>query len=366
MTGVESTGGAMADAGVAGRAVTGRPVTGGPMTGAGSTSGAMGGVEIAGQAVTGGGADLSAERKLVVHSREQVADGVVAIELRDPAGGELPAWAPGAHIDLVLGDDLVRQYSLCGDPADRTTWRIAVLREPAGRGGSAYVHDELHPCATILTHGPRNNFPLHPASRYLFVAGGIGITPILPMIAACGAEWRLAYGGRTAASMAFASELRAAHGDRVLLWPQDEHGLLDLDALLAEEPQDTLVYCCGPAPLLQAVEERCANRPLHVERFTPKDAGDPIMTGSFEVELATSGLTLTVPPDRSILEVVEEAGVQVLTSCREGTCGTCETPVLEGVVDHRDSLLTPEEEAANDVMFICVSRAACPKLVLEL
>ncbi|MEV1245327.1 PDR/VanB family oxidoreductase [Nonomuraea sp. NPDC050022] len=315
-----------------------------------------------------GGVCGAAERKVVVRAREQVAEGVVAIELRDPAGEELPVWTPGAHIDLVLGGgDLVRQYSLCGEPADRTTWRIAVLREPDGRGGSAYVHDELHPGATILTRGPRNNFPLHPATRYLFIAGGIGITPILPMITAVeGAQWRLAYGGRTVASMAFAGDLRATHGDRVLLWPQDEYGLLDLDTLLAEEPMDTLVYCCGPAPLLEAVEARCANRPLHVERFASKDTNAPDMTGAFEVELTASGLTLMVPPNRSILEVVEKAGVHVLTSCREGTCGTCETPVLAGVVDHRDSLLTPEEKAANDVMFVCVSRAACPKLVLEL
>ncbi|MEW9550666.1 2Fe-2S iron-sulfur cluster-binding protein [Nonomuraea sp. NPDC050783] len=338
------------------------PMTG-PMTSREGIAGTAGAAGAAGRADGG-----AAERKVVVHAREQVAEGVVTLELRDPAGGELPGWSPGAHIDLVLGGgDLVRQYSLCGDPADRTAWRIAVLREPAGRGGSAYVHDELRPGATVLARGPRNNFPLHPAARYLFIAGGIGITPILPMIAAVGgARWRLAYGGRTATSMAFADELRAAHGDRVLLWPQDEHGLLDLDALLAEEPLDTLVYCCGPAPLLEAVEARCADRPLHVERFTPKEAGEPVVAGAFEVELAVSGLTLTVPPDRSILQVVEEAGVPVLTSCREGTCGTCETPVLDGVVDHRDSLLTPEERAANDVMFVCVSRAACPKLVLEL
>lgn len=316
------------------------------------------------------GAASEAERKVVVHARERAADGVVALDLRDPAGGELPAWTPGAHIDLVLADGLVRQYSLCGDPADRTTWRIAVLREPDGRGGSAYVHDELHPGTAILIRGPRNHFPLHPASRYLFIAGGIGITPILPMVTAAGdAEWRLVYGGRSAASMAFARELQAAHGDRVVLRPQDEHGLLDLDRLLADEHPDTLVYCCGPAPLLEAVEARCAARPpgtLHVERFTPKDAGEPTRAESFEVELAATGLALTVPPERSILEVVEEAGVQILSSCREGTCGTCETAVLAGEVDHRDSLLTPDERAANDTMFVCVSRAACPKLVLDL
>jgi ferredoxin-NADP reductase len=309
--------------------------------------------------------------ELVVHSRAWAAEGVLVLDLRDPSGAALPPWTPGAHIDLLMPGDLVRQYSLCGDPAERLTWRIAVLREPEGRGGSALVH-ELLPGATVRVRGPRNHFPLQPASRYLFIAGGIGITPILPMIAAAdaaGAEWRLLYGGRTAASMAFTRELCAAHGDRVDLRPQDEHGLLDLESLLAEETPDTLVYCCGPAPLLDAVERRCADRPpgtLHLERFTPKDAGDPVLTASFEVELAGSGLTCTVPPERSILEVLEEAGVQVLTSCREGTCGTCETGVLAGTVDHRDSLLTPEEQAAGDTMLICVSRAACPKLVLDL
>ncbi|NJP98612.1 oxidoreductase [Nonomuraea sp. FMUSA5-5] len=312
-------------------------------------------------------ASIVEERKLVVHARARAADEVITLDLRDPDGAELPSWTPGAHLDLVLAGDLVRQYSLCGDPADRTTWRIAVLREPGGRGGSAFVHDELHPGATILVRGPRNHFPLHPAPRYLFIAGGIGITPILPMVAAAeaaGAGWRLAYGGRSRASMAFVGDLR--DDDRVTVWPQDERGLLDLDALLAEAAPGTLVYCCGPAPLLAAVEERCPPDVLHLERFTPKDAGPPVVAGPFEVELAGSGRTLTVPPGRSILDVVEEAGVPVLSSCREGTCGTCETGVLAGAVDHRDSLLSAEERAANDVMFICVSRAAGPKLVLDL
>jgi ferredoxin len=169
--------------------------------------------------------------------------------------------------------------------------------------------------------------------------------------------------------MAFLDTLEAAHGPRVQLHPQDEVGLIDLDRILGIPQPDTLVYCCGPEPLLVAVEKRCADWPpgtLHVERFAAKDVGEPVLTGAFEVELATSGATLTVPPDKSILQVVEEAGVAVLSSCQEGTCGTCETTVLEGTVDHRDSLLSPEEQAANDTMFICVSRAACPKLVLEL
>jgi ferredoxin-NADP reductase len=309
---------------------------------------------------------------LVVHDRHDAADGVVALQLRDPSGAELPAWTPGAHVDLLLTDDLVRQYSLCGDPHDRTTWRLAVLREPDGRGGSAFVHDKLEPGASVQARGPRNHFALEPAAGYLFIAGGVGITPILPMLAAAqaaGVPWRLVYGGRSRATMAFADELRAAHGDRVQLVPQDEHGLLDLDALLAAPAEGTLVYCCGPAPLLDAVEQRCAQWPagtLHVERFTPKDAGEPVHSGSFEVELAATGTTLTVPPDHSVLEAVEEAGVSVLSSCREGTCGTCETPVLAGTVDHRDSLLTAEERAANDTMMLCVSRAACARLVLDL
>jgi ferredoxin-NADP reductase len=313
------------------------------------------------------------EFDVLVADRHVAADGVVALTLRHPDGGELPGWTPGAHVDLVLSDDLTRQYSLCGDPAERNAWQVAVLQEPDGRGGSAFVHDKLSTGTTVRVRGPRNHFPLEPATRYLFIAGGIGITPIVPMLGAAtaaGADWQLVYGGRTAASMAFVEQLRATHGEeRVVLRPQDEHGLLDLDSLLGEPADGTLVYCCGPGPLLDAVEQRCASWPsgaLHTERFTPKEQGEPVLSGSFEVELAQSGTTLTVPPDRSILEVLEDAGIQVLSSCQEGTCGTCETVVLAGEVDHRDSLLTDEEMAANDTMFICVSRAACPRLVLDL
>jgi ferredoxin-NADP reductase len=205
----------------------------------------------------------------------------------------------------------------------------------------------------------------------VFIAGGIGITPMLPMIdaaAAAGASWELHYGGRSRRSMAFLESLEELTG-QVTVHPQDEVGLIDLDRLLGTPREDTLVYCCGPEPLLLAVEQRCAGWPtgaLHLERFAPKDVGEPVFTDAFEVELATSGLSLTVPPEKSVLQVVEEAGISVLSSCTEGTCGTCETTVLSGEVDHRDSLLTPAEQAANDTMFICVSRAACPKLVLEL
>ncbi|MFI6344352.1 PDR/VanB family oxidoreductase [Streptomyces sp. NPDC050560] len=310
----------------------------------------------------------------MVARRETVADGVVRLTLTRPDGAPVPPWKPGAHVDLLLGPGLERQYSLCGDPGDRSALRVAVLREPDGRGGSRHVHETLTEGAAVGVRGPRNNFPLVTADRYLFVAGGIGITPLLPMIAEVAASctpWRLVYGGRTRASMAFATELTAMYGDLVELCPQDETGLLDLAALLTPAREDTAVYCCGPEPLLAAVEERCAGWPqgaLHTERFAPKpaDASATAGDGSFEVELTASGLTLTVPPGRSVLETVEEAGVPVLSSCREGICGTCETDVVAGEVDHRDSLLTPEERAANDIMFICVSRCRSGRLVLDL
>ncbi|GAA4704994.1 PDR/VanB family oxidoreductase [Phytohabitans rumicis] len=307
---------------------------------------------------------------LVVARREAVATGVLVLALCRPDGGTLPEWAPGAHLDLVLGPDLVRQYSLCGDPGDRSVLEVAVQLEAGGRGGSRFVHERLAVGGTVRVAGPRNHLPLVDAPRYLFIAGGIGITPIRPMVAAAdaaGADWCLAYGGRTRASMAFAEQLHGKYGRRVGLCPQDETGLLDLDTLLDKPVPGTAVYCCGPEPLIAAVEERCRARPpgtLHVERFAPKrvDAGGT----AFEVELALSGRTVTVRPDRSILAALEEAGVAVLSSCREGTCGTCETVVLGGVPDHRDSLLTEDERAAGDTMMICVSRARTPRLVLEL
>ena len=307
------------------------------------------------------------EAELIVDGIQSAADGVRALTLRHPLGEQLPGWEPGAHIDVLLGPQLERQYSLCGDPADRTAWRIAVLREPDGRGGSAYVHEQLGQGDKVRVRGPRNHFALRPAPRYRFVAGGIGITPILPMLAAAeaaGAEWTLLYGGRSRTSMAFTREL-ARYGDRVTVAPQDETGLLDLGSVLDALPEGTLVYCCGPGALLDAVEERCPAGALHVERFQPKEQHGG-HEAEFEVELAQSGRTLTVAPGVSVLDTVRAAGVEVLFSCTEGTCGTCETDVLEGEPDHRDSVLTPEEREAGETMMICVSRCRGRKLVLDL
>ncbi|MEU2745944.1 PDR/VanB family oxidoreductase [Streptomyces collinus] len=307
------------------------------------------------------------EAELIVQRREFAAEGVLALTLRHPLGEPLPAWEPGAHVDVLLGPGLERQYSLCGDPADRSAWRIAVLREPAGRGGSAHVHEQLGEDAKVRVRGPRNNFRLEPAPRYRFVAGGIGITPLLPMLAAAeasGAEWTLLYGGRTRGSMAFGGEL-GRYGDRVTFAPEDETGLLDLPSVLDDVPEGTLVYCCGPGPLLDAVEARCPSGVLRVERFQPKqqETGDDT---AFEVELARSGRTLTVAPDVSVLDAVRAAGVEVLYSCTEGTCGTCETDVLDGEPDHRDSVLTDDERATGETMLICVSRCRGGRLVLDL
>lgn len=309
---------------------------------------------------------------LELTARTLGADGVVVLEFRDPSGADLPAWTPGAHVDLVLTPELTRQYSLCGDPADTGTWRVAVLREAMGRGGSQFVHDKLSEGDRVTVRGPRNHFELEPSRRYVFVAGGIGITPILTMAHAAenaGADWTLVYGGRSRSSMAFADVLADRFGDRVVIHPQDEHGLIDLPGLLGDVREDTLVYCCGPAPLLDAVTAHCDGWPsgaLHVERFAAKDLDEPVRAEGFEVELTLSGRTVTVPPEQSILQAVTAAGVQVLSSCEEGTCGTCETPVLGGTVDHRDSLLTADEQAEGDTMMICVSRASCPRLTLEL
>ncbi|RZB16057.1 oxidoreductase [Streptomyces sp. F001] len=312
------------------------------------------------------------ERDLVLERKETVAESVVLLTLRDPEGRPLPEWEPGAHIDLMLNTELVRQYSLCGDPGDRSRLQVAVLREPESRGGSSYVHDVLAEGESARIRGPRNNFPLEKAKRYLFIAGGIGITPMLPMIAAVharGADWSLVYGGRTRESMAFREELQRAYGERVSLRPQDEYGLLDLPSLLGKPQRRTAVYACGPEPLLAAVEAGCQKWPsgaLHVERFAPKEDLTAGPHSSFEVELAQSGKTLLVSEDMSILEAVADAGVSVMTSCEEGICGTCETKVLSGAIDHRDSVLDDQERAAGDTMMICVSRARGDRLVLDL
>jgi ferredoxin-NADP reductase len=311
---------------------------------------------------------------LRVASRREVAERVIELTLQ-PLDNQtpLPAWQPGAHIDLMLAGGLVRQYSLCGDPSDTTSWRIAVLHEPDGRGGSAFVHQRLRCDETVRARGPRNHFPLRGGSRLLFIAGGIGITPILPMVRAADAagwDWTLHYGGRSRNSMAYLNETEARHPERVCTYSEADDGMIDIATLLGPARTDTLVYCCGPEGLLAAVESRCSSWPtgsLHVERFA---AAVPSITAendtAFEVEFAESGVTAVVDPGRSIVEVAEDHGIAVISSCEEGICGTCETKVLGGQPDHRDSVLTDHEKAAGDTMMICVSRCHSARLRLNL
>jgi ferredoxin-NADP reductase len=324
------------------------------------------------------GAEPATDLELVVDAVSTEADGVVAIGLAAPGGGDLPAWTPGAHIDLRLGNGMQRQYSLCSDPAERRRWRIAVLREPASRGGSAWLHSQLKPGDRIHSTGPRNHFPLVPAASYRFIAGGIGITPLLPMIrelaASGGAPWKLLYGGRTRRSMAFVDSLRAIEPgqDRVQVRPQDEFGLLDLRGWLGEPRSDVAVYCCGPEGLLEAVEAIFEGWPdgvLHVERFAPVPGaldGTVAGAGQFDVVLAKAGLSCRVGAGESIIDALDRAGFHVPRSCGEGTCGTCLTPVIEGTPDHRDSFLFGKKRAANNAMCVCCSRSLSPRLVLDL
>ncbi|WP_381560801.1 PDR/VanB family oxidoreductase [Streptomyces eurythermus] len=313
-------------------------------------------------------ADREYELDLLVRRMTWEADGVLSVDLVHPDGKPLPAWTPGAHLDLHVGGH-VRQYSLCGDPADATTYRLGVLDEPSSRGGSRHVHTRLRPGQTVRVRGPRNHFALEPAPHYLFLAGGIGITPILAMARQADrgkVPYRLVHGGRSRATMAFGAELSALTGGEVSVVPQDEQGHIDLTAALEDLPADALVYCCGPEPLLKAAEEACPAGRLRIERFAApvvERAGDDT---AFEVECRTSGTTLTVDATTSILEAAENAGLTVTSSCRDGICGSCETRVLAGTPDHRDHLLSEAEHAAGETMMICVSRCASERLVLDL
>jgi len=311
------------------------------------------------------------ESELDVASIEAGAEGVAVVTLTLPDGGDLPPWQPGAHVDLLLPNGLERQYSLCGDPHDTGRWRIGVLRDPRSRGGSAFVHEQLASLGKVKVRGPRNHFPLPDAACYRFVAGGIGITPILPMIRQAerqGRDWRLLYGGRTVGSMAFVDEL-AAYGDRIVVAPQDTHGLLDLDSFLRDAPDGTAVCACGPEPLLQALATVCDTVPavsLHIERFAPVPPSGQTANTEFDLELRQSGRTVRVRKDQTVLDAIRGLGVPVLTSCENGVCGTCETTVLEGIPDHRDAVLGAQERNNGNTMMVCVSRCKGARLVLDL
>lgn len=310
------------------------------------------------------------DRSLLVRRMTWEAAGVLSLELVSPDGRDLPGFSPGAHVDLHLAPDLVRQYSLCGDPNDRDVYRVAV-REVMGGRGSGAIHRQIRPGSLMRMVGPRNNFPLLPSPRYLFIAGGIGITPLLPMMraaTAAGATWSLLYCVRKASDAPFMRDLRDLGGSVVLYASQDGERL-DAAERLATQEDDTMVYCCGPESLMTAVEAATATWPdgrVHFEWFAPRSRSETEISGAFQVVCAQSRITLTVPPDRSILDLVTEAGIEAPRSCEQGICGTCECRVLEGDVDHRDSILSAAERAACQTMMICVSRAKGARLVLDL
>lgn len=313
-----------------------------------------------------------AHREVVAHDQN-----VVAFTLTAADGARLPRWHPGAHLDIHLASGRVRQYSLCGDPADRMSYRIAVRRIPDGGGGSIEMHDAVPVGSTVSTGGPRNAFPLvvpgfgSPTSRLRFIAGGIGITPILPMLGLAerlGTDWSMIYVGRSADSIPFLDEVRR-FGDRIEIRTDDVHGVPDAADLLGECLDGTTVYACGPAPMLSVVRTRLAGRDgveLHFERF----AAAPVIDGQqFDATVASSRTRITVGAEETLLAALQRAGVDIPYSCQQGFCGTCRTRVLscaDGTVQHRDTLLTPPERD-DGVMLPCVSRASRgTELVLDL
>lgn len=302
--------------------------------------------------------------KLHVTQMRLEAAGVISVVLRSPQGDRLPEWAAGAHVALTLPSGLLRQYSLCGPREDPFSYTIAVLLVGDGRGGSREVHERLRVGDVIEVGEPQNNFALAPAERYLFIAGGIGITPILAMIDSLRDQpdpppFRLIYGGRSRSAMAFLDRVGVLDG--VDLIPQDTVGLPDIDGAFADSLPGTAVYCCGPPAMLtavQSVSERHPDLALHVERFAA-GTEDVVRAddGAFEVALARTGRTIMVPQDQSVLDAVLEVAPDTPFSCTAGFCGTCETKVLDGAIDHRDDLLTAEERRSNTTMMICVSRS---------
>ncbi|SAI34530.1 oxidoreductase [Bordetella ansorpii] len=314
-------------------------------------------------------------RTLVVERAELVARDVMRLTLASPDGRALPRWAPGAHIDVECGDSgLSRQYSLCGDPADTGRLVIAVLRETDGRGGSAWIHANARQGMRLRVRGPRTHFRLDEETRQaIFIAGGIGITPISAMARRArelGIDYELHYSGRSRACMALLPELAALHGDRLRVHVGDEGQRNDFKVLLAEARPGVQVYACGPERMLDGLAQACAHWPedtLRVEHFhSTLGKLDPSREHGFEVELKDSGLTLQVPAGQTLLGALRAANIDVQSDCEEGLCGSCEVRVLAGDIDHRDVVLTRAEREANGKMMSCCSRAKGTKIVLEL
>ena len=313
---------------------------------------------------------------LIVSRRTQEADGICSFELEPALGGELPPFTAGAHIDVRVHSGIVRQYSLCGDPAERRRWRIAVLREPRSRGGSSGMHEEVHPGTTLRVSEPRNQFPLVTAPHSLLVAGGIGVTPILAMAKTLrreGRSFELHYCARSRARTAFRAEIASEFGASARFHFDDAEPAqkFDAEAVLSRARGETHLYVCGPAGFMDhmlATARRLgwAEDRLHREYFAAPVAPTPAADSAFDVRLARSGIALSIPPNKSVLQVLLGAGIEIPYSCESGVCGTCATRVLDGAPDHRDAYFTDAERAKDDRFTPCCSRSTTPVLVLDL
>ena len=311
---------------------------------------------------------------LRVHAISMAADDVLAFDLRSPVQAELPPFEPGAHVDLHLPDGVVRSYSLLNDARERHRYLLAIKREPAGRGGSAWLHDQARVGGPMAVSEPKNHFALVDAAPHsVLVAGGIGITPLWCMAQRLQAErrsWTLHYRAKSRASAALLHRLgQPGFRERVHLSFSDEPGTprLDLAALVRAAPPGAHFYCCGPNPMIDAFEQACHDLPpdhVHAEHFAATEA--PATEGGYTIRLARSGRVLPVMAGQSILATLKANGLQAPSACQQGVCGECETKVLAGTPDHRDLVLTPQERAAGRSMMICCSGSLSPELTLDL
>ncbi|MET0268455.1 MAG: PDR/VanB family oxidoreductase [Duganella sp.] len=323
-------------------------------------------------------AELSMLLTVRVAQRTREADDICSYELVSEDGSELPPFTAGAHIDVHLGPGLVRQYSLCNAPHERHRYLIGVLRDPASRGGSQAMHDTVQAESRLQISAPKNHFALVDAPRSLLLAGGIGVTPILAMaeaLSAQGAPFAMHYCARTPERMAFRERIAASAFAEQVQCHFDSGAAeqkLDLPALLAGLDRASHIYFCGPAGFIEHVKAAAAAQQwpasqLHLEYFAGADAAQAEQGDQpFEVKLASSGASYTIPVGVSVMKVLQDAGVFVPASCEQGVCGTCLTRVLDGVPDHRDLYQTEEEQAANDQFTPCCSRAKTPMLLIDL
>ncbi|MBK1779698.1 oxidoreductase [Advenella sp. WQ 585] len=313
-----------------------------------------------------------------VLKKTRLSERVVGVTLGLDNGTALPAWEPGAHIELELAasqiEPLYRQYSLCGQQDNTHEWQIAVLKDEASRGGSVFIHDVLQEGDVVPVSIPKNHFPFAANKKCFFIAGGIGITPIMPMVkaaAAAGLDWQLLYLARNTADFIFLEDLRQLDGSRIKAHASDLDGQFDLQKTLLALDGQTTVYSCGPQGLLNALEQYQDEQTyigwkLVLERFAIEADASTLTGNSFTVTLQKSGKTITVASDETILSALKREGIKVKCSCQNGTCGTCETVVISGLPEHRDFVLSEEERELNETMMICVSRAKSAELVLDL